>query len=69
MNHLQDMSGFFSIEAGKTITIQRDEPFEGWVTLGFSDETDELALNAQMFYVPEPLFCTAVERYLESKGS
>jgi hypothetical protein len=64
-----DFSGFFSIESGKTITIQRDEPFEGWVTLGFSDETDELALNSQMFYVPEPLFYSAVTAYLEARDA
>ena len=62
------LDGFFSIEASKVVSISPDQPMKGWVTLGFTDEGDPFSLNAQMFYVPEPLLVGAVGKWLKSIG-
>lgn len=57
------LAGFFSTQNSKTVSISEDQPEEGWVTLSFGDESDPLAINDQMFYVPKDLFDAAINAY------
>ena len=62
------IDGFFSIASSKIVSITPNQPYNGWLTLGFTDENDVMGINDQMFYVPEPHFYKTVKRWLASKG-
>lgn len=62
------MSGFFSYDNSKSLTIMSGHPREGWVTMSFTDESDPLGLDGQMFYVPQVMFNRVVQNYMKAEG-
>ena len=59
----------FAYDNSKVLSLLVDEPQEGWVTLAFTDESDPLALDSQMMYIPRENFDIVVGEYLKCRKS
>ena len=57
------LAGFFSTSDSKTVSIIEGQPFPDFVMVSFTDENDDMGINAQTFHVPKELFDAAIDAY------